>query len=278
MRETAPRAPALALLAALTCLSLTATACADGRDEDQSAQEDRGELSGELNVFAAASLTDVFEELAEGFEAENPDVEVTLNFSGSSELAVQINSGAPSDVFAAADTATMAQIVDDLGLDPDWAADRSEDGTLFATNTLQIAVPPDNPADIESFADLAEDETDVALCAEEVPCGAATEQIMEGSGTEITPVTYEEDVRATLTKVELGEVDAGLVYTTDVVSAGGRVEGIDFPEAQEEEAINDYPIGLLSDAQNPEAGQAWIDFVLSETGTATLEEAGFGTP
>lgn len=278
MRETAPRSPRLALLAAATCLSLAATSCSgDGADE-QDAQEDRGGLSGELDVFAAASLTDVFEELAEEFEDQHPEVDVVLNFAGSSELAVQINSGAPADVFASADTVTMEQVVDDLGLAPDRAAGHPEDGALFATNTLRIVVPPGNPADVETFDDLSGEDVDAAFCAEEVPCGAATTAAMEESGTDITPVTYEEDVRAVLTKIELGEVDAGLVYTTDAVSAGDRVEGIDFPEAEAEEAVNDYPIGVLSGAQEPEAAQAWVDLVLSETGAATLDEAGFGTP
>ncbi|WP_017611167.1 molybdate ABC transporter substrate-binding protein [Nocardiopsis xinjiangensis] len=278
MRETGPRAPVLAPLAAAAFLLLAATACVGDGSDEQDAREDRSELSGELDVFAAASLTDVFEDLAEEFEAQNPDVDVVLNFAGSSELAVQINSGAPADVFAAADTVTMEQVADDLGLDPDWAADHSEDGALFATNTLRIAVPPDNPAGVETFGDLAGDGVDTAFCAEEVPCGAAATAAMEGSGTDITPVTYEEDVRAVLTKVELGEVDAGLVYTTDVVSAGDRVEGLAFPEAEAGEALNDYPIGVLSGAQEPEAAQAWVDLVLSGTGTAILEEAGFGTP
>ena len=278
MRETGPRSPVLAPLAVAACLILAATACAGDGSDEQEAQEDRSELSGELDVFAAASLIDVFEDLAEEFEAQHPDVDVVLNFAGSSELAVQINSGAPADVFAAADTVTMKQVADDLGLDPDRAAGHSEDGALFATNTLRIAVPPDNPAGIETFGDLAGDGVDTAFCAEEVPCGAATTAAMEESGTDITPVTYEEDVRAVLTKVELGEVDAGLVYTTDVVSADDRVEGLAFPEAETEEAVNDYPIGVLSGAQEPEAAQAWVDLVLSETGTATLEEAGFGTP
>lgn len=280
MPETFPRprplrrSPALSLIAAATCLTLAATACGGGQADE--AGQDAGNLSGELDVFAAASLTDVFEELAAGFEAEHPDVDVVLNFAGSSELAVQINSGAPADVFAAADTATMGQVTDDLGLDPDWAGEHGEDGAPFATNTLQIAVPPDNPAGIEAFDDLAEDGNDVAFCADEVPCGAATAEAQEAAGTDITPVTYEEDVRAVLTKVELGEVDAGLVYTTDAVSAGDRVEGIDFPEA--EEAVNDYPIGLLAGAQNPEAGQAWIEHVLGGDGAAELGAAGFGTP
>ncbi|WP_017613431.1 molybdate ABC transporter substrate-binding protein [Nocardiopsis salina] len=282
MPETFPRSraagrrpSALSLIAAATGLSLAATACGGGEADEAGRDQEGGNLSGELDVFAAASLTDVFESLAADFEDEHPDVDVVLNFAGSSELAVQINSGAPADVFAAADTATMGQVTDDLGLDPDWAGEHGEDGALFATNTLQIAVPPDNPAGIETFDDLAEEGNDVAFCADEVPCGAATTEAMEAAGTDVTPVTYEEDVRAVLTKVELGEVDAGLVYATDVVSAGDRVEGIDFPEA--EEAVNDYPIGLLSGAQNPEAGQAWIEHVLGGGG-AELDAAGFGTP
>ncbi|GHD17345.1 molybdate ABC transporter substrate-binding protein [Nocardiopsis kunsanensis] len=276
MGETALRPPRPAFLAAVTCLSLVAAACAG--DGGQDAPQDRGELSGELNVFAAASLTDVFEDLAEEFETRHPGVDVVLNFAGSSELAVQINSGAPADVFAAADTVTMERVVDDLGLDPDPAAGHPEDGTLFATNTLQIAVPPENPAGVQNLGDLSGDGVDTAFCAREVPCGAAATAALEESGTDITPVTYEEDVRAVLTKVELGEVDAGLVYTTDVVAAQDRVEGIGFPEAGTEEAVNEYPIGVLSGAQEPGAARAWVELVLSGTGAAALEEAGFGTP
>lgn len=228
-----------------------------------------GGTAEELTVFAAASLTDVFEDLAEEFEADNPGVEVVLNFAGSSELAAQINSGAPADVFAAADTSTMDQVVEGAGL-------AGEGGVVFATNTLRIAVPPDDPAGIEDLGDLAGDGVSVALCAEEVPCGAATVAALDAAGVDITPVTYEEDVRAVLTKVELGEVDAGLVYGTDVIAAGGAVTGIAFPEA--EEAVNDYPVGIPADAPRPDLAAAWIEMLLSETGTAALAEAGFGSP
>lgn len=234
------------------------------------------EADGELTVFAAASLTDAFEEIAADFQEERPGVEVTFNFAGSSELAQQINSGAPADVFAAANTPTMEQVVAGEGLDAGWAAEHGEDGRVFVTNTLRIAVPPDNPAGIETFADLAGDEVQVAFCAEEVPCGSATVTAMEAAGLDITPVTLEEDVRAVLTKVEMGEVDAGLVYATDIISAVDRVEGLEFPEA--DDAANDYPIGVLSASADPDLAAAWIEAVTSADGAAVLNEAGFGTP
>ena len=279
MRETTPRNPRFGLTAALAAGSLGLTACAGdapGAGDGGGAPENGGELAGELNVFAAASLTDVFADIAEGFEDQHPGVEVTFNFAGSSELAQQINSGAPADVFAAASVPTMDQVLEGEGLDGEWAAEHGEDGLVSATNTLRIAVPPDNPAGIETFDDLAADDVQVAFCAEEVPCGAATEEAMESSGADVTPVTMEEDVRAVLTKVELGEVDAGLVYETDVISAGGTVEGLDFPEA--EDAVNDYPIGVLSGSADTELAAAWVDEVTSDSGAAILEDAGFGTP
>ena len=170
----------------------------------------------------------------------------------------------------------MEQVVEGEGLDADWAAEHGTHGRVFATNTLRIAVPPDNPAGIETFADLAADGVQVAVCAEEVPCGAATRAATAASGVRLTPVTLEEDVRAVLTKVELGEVDAGLVYATDVDSAGGRVEGLAFPEA--DEAVNEYPIGVLAGSADPALAAAWVDAVTSEAGAAVLADAGFGTP
>ena len=281
MRESTARSPherrtAHGLTAATAALVLVLTACSAGDTEDGSGGEVDGTASsGELTVFAAASLTDVFEEIAASFEEENPEVEVTFNFAGSSELAQQINSGAPADVFAAADTDTMGRVVAGEGLDTDWADEHGEDGRVFATNNLRIAVPPDNPAGVESFADLAEDDVDVAFCSQEVPCGAATVTALEAADLDVTPVTLEEDVRAVLTKVELGEVDAGLVYATDVISAEDRVEDLDFPES--EEAINDYPIGVLSASGDPDLAATWVDFVTSE-GAPVLRDAGFGAP
>lgn len=274
----------LALLSALT-LTLALTACGDsGQEDSNSTQPDAnqgteqdgaeqsgeaaGEVTGDITVFAAASLTDTFTELGEDFEAEHPGTKVTFNFGGSSGLAQQIISGAPADVFASASPATMAQVTDE-----DLAAGEP---VTFVRNRLQIAVPAGNPAEVSGLADFTNEDLIIALCAEEVPCGAASVKVFEAAGLTPAPDTYEEDVRATLTKVELDEVDAALVYRTDVLVASDRVEGIDFPES--DEAINDYPIVALTEAPNATGGQAFIDFVLSESGSAVLEAAGFEAP
>ncbi len=216
------------------------------------------ESSGTVTVFAAASLTEVFAEVAEAFTAEHPGVEVVFSFGGSSGLAAQIEGGAPADVFAAANEQSM---------------DGLEGATVFATNTLEIATPPGNPGAVEGLADLARPELAVALCAVEVPCGAAAETVLVAAGVTASVDTYEQDVRAVLTKVELGEVDAGLVYRTDVISADDAVEGIEFAAA--ELAVGRYPIVALSDS---EAAAAFVAFVLSPAGQRILGGAGFGAP
>jgi molybdate transport system substrate-binding protein len=289
MRDTAPRGSGRSRtgrrpgpvtgFAAAGVLAVALTACGTentGPDGAVGENADGAALSGELTVMAAASLTDVFAEIAEDFQEQHPGAEITFNFAGSGELAQQINSGAPADVFAAADISSMEQVVEGEGLDADWAAENGADGLVFVTNTLRIAVPVDNPAGIESLADLAGDDVQVAFCVQEAPCGSATVTALEASGLDITPVTYEEDVRSVLTKVEMDEVDAGLVYATDVISAQGRVQGLDFPEARE--AINDYPIGVLADSAAPELAAAWVEAVTSAEGAAVLHDAGFGTP
>lgn len=223
--------------------------------------------SGALTIFAAASLADVFPPLGQELADTYPGLEVRFNFAGSAALATQITQGAPVDVFAPANAAQMA-VVTGAGL-----AGRPE---VFAANVLQIAVPAGNPAGVTDLADLARDELAVALCAPEVPCGAAAEQVLAAAGVTAAPDTLEEDVRAALTKVELGEVDAALVYASDVVSAGGDVEGIPVPEA--EEAVNEYPVSVLDDAPNPEAARAFVDLLLSERGRRALADAGFREP
>lgn len=245
-------------VAAATAAMLGASACSSGDDEP----------TGDITVFAAASLNDTFTELGEQFEADNPGTRVVFNFQGSSTLAQQIIEGAPVDVFASASPATMAQVTD---------ADLAEgEPTVFVANRLQIAVPAGNPGGVTGLADFADEDLIIALCAEQVPCGAASVRVFEAAGIVPAPDTYEEDVRATLTKVELGEVDAALVYRTDVIVAGEAVEGITFPEA--DEAINDYPIVTLADAPNPGGAQAFVDFVLSEAGRTVLGDAGFDLP
>jgi molybdate transport system substrate-binding protein len=222
----------------------------------------------ELNVFAAASLTDTFTALKAQFETENPGVEVRLNFAGSSDLAQQIVNGAPADVFAAANESTMTTVAD--------AGQVAGEPTPFATNVLQIATPPGNPKGVATFADLARPDVTVVVCAPQVPCGSATEKIERATGVTLSPVSEEPDVRSVLGKVSTGNADAGLVYVTDVRSAGDSVQGVAFPEA--DQAVNDYPIAALSSAPQPELAASFVALATGEFGRKTLEDAGFGTP
>jgi molybdate transport system substrate-binding protein len=229
-----------------------------------------GSTAGEdrpLTVFAAASLTDVFTELAGILEDREPGVDVRLTFAGSSALAAQLLQGAPADVFASADEAQMARVAD---------AGLVEGTDVFAVNPLVIAVPPGNPGDVADLTDFAREELRLAVCAPEVPCGAAAATVFASAGVEPVPDTYEEDVRAALTKVQLGEVDAALVYLTDAFAAGDSVEPIAFREA--DQALNRYPIGVLADAPHPDAAQAFVDLLLSDTGRRVLDEARFHQP
>jgi molybdate transport system substrate-binding protein len=232
------------------------------------ASSDGGGLSGSLTVFAAASLTDVFSGLGDRLTAENPDLDVRFNFAGSSALATQIVQGAPADVFASANEPQMQVAVDEGRTDGD--------PEVFTANVLQIAVPAGNPARVTGLDDFTRGDLALALCAPEVPCGSAARDVFEAAGITPEPDTYEEDVRAALTKVELGEVDAALVYASDVVSAGDRVEGVAFPEA--EDAVNRYPLCVVDGAPNPAAAEAFVALVRSAEGQQALADAGFRTP
>lgn len=229
--------------------------------------EEPDTLGGTVTVFAAASLTESFDEIAAAFELAHPNVEVVLSYGGSSGLATQIVEGAPVDVFAAASPATMATVVD---------AGLAADPVDFTANVLEIAVPVGNPGGIEGIADFANPHLALAVCAVEVPCGAAAQKVFDALGLVAAPDTLEQDVKSVLTKVELGEVDAGLVYRTDVLAAGGAVEGIEFPEAAA--AVNRYPIVALTGAPNADAAAAFVAWVLSDAGQTVLQKAGFGTP
>ena len=227
-----------------------------------------GAPSGTVTVFAAASLTEAFERIGHDFEADHRGVRVRYNFGGSSGLAQQIVQGAPADVFAAANPATMDQVT--------AAGAAAGAPRVFVRNTLRIAVPENDPARVRGLADLARPGVKVALCAPQVPCGAAAVKALAAAGVTVTPVTLERDVKAALTKVRLGEVDAALVYRTDVRAAAGQVRGIQFPEAAE--AVNDYPIAVLAEAPNPAAARAFVDYVRSGKARAVLADAGFDQP
>lgn len=225
-----------------------------------------GQVSGNLTVFAAASLTESFTALGHQFDAAH-GTRTTFSFAGSSVLATQITQGAPADVFASASPATMATVT---------KAGEAAGPTTFASNVLEIAVPPDNPQHVATLADLAKPGLKLALCAKDVPCGAAADKLLKADGITVHPVTLETDVKAALSKVQLGEVDAALVYRTDVRAAAGKVTGIEIPDAGK--AVNSYPIVALAHAKNPAAAQAFVAYVLSADGRKALRDAGFTLP
>ncbi|MEE1824619.1 molybdate ABC transporter substrate-binding protein [Streptomyces sp. BE20] len=225
-------------------------------------------VSGSVTVFAAASLKESFTELGKKFEAANPGAKVTFNFAGSSALAASINSGAPADVFAAASPATMKTVTD--------AGGATGAPKTFVKNTLAIAVPKGNPRHVTGLADLTAPGVKVALCAKEVPCGAAALTALKAAGVALTPVTLEQDVKGALTKVELGEVDASLVYRTDVKADAAKIDGVEFPEAAQ--AVNDYPIAALAKAPNKDGAAAFVAYVQSPEAQQVLTAAGFQAP
>lgn len=258
------------VVAGLTALVLAALAGCGGAGS--SADSGQGPTStavtGTITVFAAASLTEAFTQIGRDFEAANPGKRVIFNFAGSSALALHINEGAPADVFASADQATMTIVTD--------AGNASGTPTTFVTNQLVIAVPDGNPKGISGLADLATPGLKVALCAEQVPCGAAATKALNAANVKITPVTMELNVKAALSKVILGEADAALVYRTDVNAGSSDVDGIEFPESVY--ATNEYPIVVLANAPNQAGARAFVDYVLSDEGMAVLAQAGFQAP
>ena len=260
---TAGSARAAAVTALAAVAALTLVSC--GEDTPAASTPSTGQsITGTVNVFAAASLTGTFTQLGKDFEAAHPGVKVVFNFAGSSALAQQINQGAPADVFASAAPKNMDQVTD------------KGSPTTFVKNKLEIAVPKGNPAKITGLADFANKDRKIALCAEQVPCGAAAKKVFEAAKITPQPDSLEQDVKAALTKVSLGEVDAALVYQTDVLAAKDKVEGISFPEA--DKAVNEYPIATLTKAENPDGAKAFVDFVLSSQGRTVLTEAGFDAP
>jgi molybdate transport system substrate-binding protein len=238
-------------LAALVAVAFVAASCGgdDGAGSD---------LKG-VTVFAAASLTEVFEKIA-------PDV--TFNFAGSDELATQIREGAPADVYAAASPRYPDELFEEGVI---------EEPQIFATNRLVLIVPADNPAGIESVEDLMADGVRLVVGAEGVPIGDYTRTVLENMGmTDVLEnvVSNEEDVKGVVGKITAGAADAGFVYVTDATAAGDDVEAMELPE--DAQAVVEYPIAVVADSENAEAAQEFIDLVLGEDGREALAEAGFG--
>jgi molybdate transport system substrate-binding protein len=219
-------------------------------------------------VLAAASLNNAFTEIATAFQAANPGTDVTFSFAGSNDLAAQINQGAPSDVFASADQSNMKKVTD--------AANTQDEPVIFATNLLEIMVAPGNPKGITGVADLANPDLIVITCDPAVPCGNYAQQIFTTAGVTVTPKSLEADVNAVATKIINGAGDAGMVYSTNVKSAGDKAAGVEIPE--DINVVANYPIAITKQSANPAAAQAFIDFVLSEAGQQILAKYGFTGP
>jgi molybdate transport system substrate-binding protein len=275
MTRSMRRTRMLQLAGAGAVALMVLSACSSSDDSSTTKSDTSGmsgsaapKLSGTVTVFAAASLKESFTALGKQFEQEHPGTKVSFNFGGSDTLAASITGGAPADVFAAASPKTMKIVTD--------KSDADGTPATFVRNQLEIATLPGNPDKVSSLKDLTKSGIKVVLCDKTVPCGAAAQKALDAAEIKLTPVSYEQDVKSALTKVELKEADAAVVYKTDVMAAGDKVEGVEFPESAE--AINDYPIALLKNAPNAQAAKAFIALVQSAEGQKVLTEAGFLKP
>lgn len=253
MRRSAP------LLALAAAAALALAGCGD--DASQGSSSDTT-----LVVFAASSLTNTFGELEKAFEKDHSGVDVEISFDSSSALATQITEGSPADVLATADESSMGILV--------GAGDNAAEPVPFASNTMALITPPDNPGDIDALDDLPG--SDFVLCDPSVPCGSVARQILDNAGVKAQPVSLEDKVTAVLSKVQLGEADAGMVYVTDAKGAGDEVATIDI--AADVNVVTPYYIAAVKDSDNSELAQQWIDLVMSQAGQDVLREAGFGGP
>jgi molybdate transport system substrate-binding protein len=246
---------ALAALAVLIAAAQPATAAAP-------------KPSGEITVFAASSLTESFDAIAKQFEKKYPDVTVKFNYDASSNLATQINQGAPADVFASADQDNLQKTIDSGAVTPP--------PVVFTKNRLEIAVEKGNPKKIKGLADLQKSGLIVVLCADQVPCGKYAAQSLAMAGVTVSPASKEENAKATLSKVSIGEADASIVYVTDVKASKGTTSGVKIADKQN--VVATYPMGVVKESQNATAAKAWVQFVKSKDGQKTLRKFGFLPP
>lgn len=224
--------------------------------------------AGSVTVFAGSSLTDAFKKAGEQLKVKNPGTDYVFNFGSSSTLATQITNGAPADVFASSDDVNMQKVVD---------AQLLEGGpAFFVGNRLQIAVGAGNPKEIAGLADLAKPERILVLAGPTVPAGRYALEALGKAGVNVRPASQEVDVRAVLNKVALGEADAGIVYITDVKSAGTRVTGVDIPERHQ--VIARYPIAVVKGSKNPGLAKSFVEYLFSDEGQRLLAEFGFSRP
>ena len=269
MRRLALTVVALAAAAVAGCSSSSSPSTPSGSTSSPAAAAGSSSAgqTGTITVFAAASLKETFTELGKQFEAAHPGDTVKFSFGASSALATQINSGAPADVFASASPKNMNQVV---------TAGNASNPQDFAKNVMEVAVPPSNPAKVTSVNDLAKSSVKTALCQPQVPCGTVAAEVFKNAKITVKPVTLQPDVKSVLTQVELGNVDAGMVYVTDVMAAGAKVKGVTIPASENASTL--YPIAALTHSKEPSIAQAFVAYVLSPTGEQVLKAAGFAQP
>jgi len=248
--------------------AVTVAGCSSGGSSPSSSSSSGSSSStGAITVFAAASLTGSFTQLGKQFEAAHKGDTVKFSFGPSSGLATEITSGAPADVFASAAPANMQQVV---------SAGDASNPQNFAKNIMEVAAPPNNPGKVKSVNDLAKKSVKVALCQPQVPCGVVASEIFKNVGIKVKPVTLQPDVKSVLTQVETGNVDAGMVYVTDVMAAGSKVKGITIPASDNASTL--YPIATINSSKHKSIAQAFVSYVLSPTGQQVLASAGFEKP
>ena len=258
----------LTVVAALAALALTACGGSASSSVTSSAVSSLPDTAaGSITVFAASSLKEAFTQIGKDYEAAHPGAKVTFNFGASSTLATQITQKAPADVFASASQKTMDTVT---------AAGAATGDKVFAVNTIEIATPPNPTTPVTSLADLAKPGVKVVICQKDVPCGVAAAKLFTQNNLTVTPVSEEVDVKAVLSKVVLGEADAGIVYVTDVKAAGAKVAGVVIPKDQN--VTTTYPIAPIASSTNAVTAKAFVDFVLSPAGQTVLAAAGFTSP
>jgi molybdate transport system substrate-binding protein len=268
MRRFALTAVALAAIAVAGCSSSSSSPASGSTSSPASAATSSpAAQTGAITVFAAASLKETFTQLGKQFEAAHPGDTVKFSFGASSALAEQINSGAPADVFASASPKNMDQVV---------TTGNASNPQDFAKNVMEVAVPPSNPAKVTSVNDLAKSSVKTALCQPQVPCGVVAAEVFKNAKITVKPVTLQPDVKSVLTQVELGNVDAGVVYVTDVMAAGSKVKGVTIPADVNASTL--YPIAALTHSKEQSIAQAFVAYVLSPTGEQVLKAAGFEQP
>jgi molybdate transport system substrate-binding protein len=267
-RRTPRRAGVAAIACAALAVALAACTSSPATTAAASGATAAAKPSGTLVVFAATSLTDIFNKIATEFDKANPGVTIKFNYNGSSTLATQITQGAPADVFASASPTNMTTVTD--------KSLTSTTPKIFTRNQGEIMVEAGNPKHIKSISDLANSSIKVVTCAAQVPCGALATAIFKNAGVTVKPVSQEQNVGGVITKVTLGEADAGIVYVTDVKANGTKTTGVPIPADQN--SITDYPIAEIKHAPNATAAAAFINYVLGPDGQQILASYGFLPP